>query len=40
MLQSKFLEVDCFHYAYAKAIGFPLLTLDQKLLDAGVGVEV
>jgi ribonuclease VapC len=27
---------DCFHYAYAKSIGAPLLTLDQLLRDTDV----
>ncbi len=33
-------NLDCFHFAYAKALGVGLLTLDQKLLDAGVGIKV
>jgi ribonuclease VapC len=27
---------DCFHYAYAKAMGMPLLTLDQLLRETDV----
>jgi ribonuclease VapC len=28
--------LDCFHYAYAKALGQPLLTLDRKLRQTDV----
>lgn len=27
---------DCFHYAYAKALGAPLLTLDEKLRETDI----